>query len=289
MQTSLAYRFRVAALVFFAVAGNLSRDALAKDHLVLGIHPYKSSAKLIQSYTPLAEYLSKKIDMPVRLSISKDYQTHIDAIGKDQLDIAYMGPASYVSLVEQYGKKPLLVCQEIHGKSTFQGKIITRRENSLQSLDQLKGKSFAFGDPSSTMSHLVPRYMLWKNGVNANQLDRYNFLGSHDNVALAVLAGEYDAGAVKEAVFDKYQARGLKTLDTTPALSEHLFVTSKKLDNTTINKLRKAFLSLNTAPDGKEIMDSIKPGITAMTAVEDKSYNNLREILRTLKEIGVTE
>jgi phosphonate transport system substrate-binding protein len=289
MKTRKRFSARTKLLVFLLIACLFSGIAQAKDHLTLGIHPYKSPARLIESYTPLVKYLSRKMDMPVQVSISKDYQAHINAIGKDQLDIAYMGPASYISLVELYGNKPLLACQEIHGKSTFQGKIIIRKESPLHALSQLKGKSFAFGDPSSTMSHLVPRYMLWKDGVSAEQLGRYKFMGSHDNVALAVLSGEFDAGAVKEAVFYKYQARGLKALETTPALSEHLFVTSNKLDSATVDKLREAFLSLNEDPDGKRIMNSIKPGMTAMAPVEDKDYANLREILRTLKQIGVME
>ena len=286
MKTELPCRFCAALLILMSICNG---SALASNHLVLGIHPYKSPAKLIKAYTPLAEYLSKMIGIPVQISISKDYQTHIDAIGSDKLDIAYMGPASYVQLVDQYGKRPLLVRQAIHGKPTFQGKIIARKDSDLHSLNQLKGKSFAFGDPDSTMSHLVPRYMLWKEGVNANQLERYKFLGSHDNVALAVLSGEYDAGAVKEAVFHKYEKRGLKVLETTPALSEHVFVASKKLDPATAQKLREAFLSLNKDPNGQQIMNSIKPGITAMHPVEDKSYNNLREILLTLKRIGAME
>lgn len=289
MKSGFFHGIRLALFAMLAITGLLNGSASAKDALTLGIHPYKSPAKLIKAYTPLANYLTEKIGIPVNISISKDYQTHIDAIGKDKFDIAYMGPASYVSLVNHYGKKPLLACQQIHGKSTFQGKIIARKDSPLQSLEQLKGKSFAFGDPSSTMSHLVPRYMLWKDGIGVEQLERFNFLGSHDNVALAVLAGEYAAGAVKEAVFYKYQARGLKVLETTPALSEHLFVASGKLDPAILSKLREAFYALSKAPNGKKIMGSIKPGITAMTPVEDKDYDNLREILRALEQIGVTE
>lgn len=286
MKTGLLFGFTAALLILVSVCGS---SALAGDRLVLGIHPYKSPAKLIKAYTPLAEYLSRKIGVPVQITIAKNYQAHIDAIGSDRLDIAYMGPASYVKLVDRYGKKPLLVRQAIHGKPTFQGKIITRKESPLRSLSQLKGRSFAFGDPNSTMSHLIPRYMLWKAGVSANKLKRYKFLGSHDNVALAVLAGDYDAGAVKEAVFYKYEGRGLKVLKSTPVFSEHVFVTSKILDPETVEKLRKAFLALDKDPIGQQIMSSIKPGITAMHPVEDKNYNNLREILRTLKRIGVMQ
>ena len=263
--------------------------AAASDQLTLGIHPYKSPTKLLKAYTPLAEYLTEKVGVPVQITISKDYQTHIDSIGSNRLDIAYMGPASYIKLVDHYGKKPILACQAVHGKPTFQGKIITRKESTLNSLGQMKGKAFAFGDPNSTMSHLVPRYMLWKAGISADELGRYKFLGSHDNVALAVLAGDYDAGAVKESVFYKYEERGLKAIADTPALYEHIFVTSNKLDPATIQKLRDAFLTLDKDSNGSMIMNSIKPGITSMYPARDKDYDELREILRTLKQIGVIE
>lgn len=264
-----------------------SGNLMAGDTLVLGIHPYKSPAQLLKAYTPLAEYLSEKVGIPVRISISKNYEAHIDAIGSDKIDIAYMGPASYIKLVDRYGKKPMLACQVISGKPTFQGKIIVRIDSKLRSIRQLKGKKFAFGDKNSTMSHLVPRYMLWQAGVSANKLKHYQFLGSHDNVALAVLSGDYDAGAVKEAVYYKYRERGLKVLKTTPALYEHVFVASKKLNPIIVDKIRNALLVLEQDARGQVIMRSIKPGMTSMRSVEDKNYNNLRKILHALERAGV--
>lgn len=258
----------------------------AQEALTLGIHPYKSASKLIAAYTPLADYLAGKLGVPVKIHISRDYQTHIQLIGSGQLDIAYMGPASYIKLVEYYGSKPLLARQAIHGKPEFRGTIITPLTSPLQSLDQLHGKRFAFGDPESTMSHLVPRYMLWKAGVDANALLEYRFLGSHDNVALAVLAGDFDAGAVKEAVFRKYAERGLRALATTPALSEHLFVTRSRLAPQRVEQLRSALLALDKTTDGRHIMNTIKPGMTAMLPVQDSDYDNLRGIMDALHEHG---
>ena len=214
------------------------RFAVAQDALVLGVHPYQSPSKLILAYTPLAEYLSEQLKTPIELRISRDYQAHIDLIGKDELDIAYMGPSSYVVMVDQYGPKPLLARQAINGNPKFQGVIIIRASSSLESLGQLKGKRFAFGDPESTMSHMVPRYMLWKAGVNVDVLQEYRFLGSHDNVALAVLSGDFDAGAVKEEVYEKYASKGLKVLATTPPLSEHLFVASNHVNPQQVQQLR---------------------------------------------------
>ncbi|MFQ5643033.1 MAG: phosphate/phosphite/phosphonate ABC transporter substrate-binding protein [Thiogranum sp.] len=267
----------------------LVNSAAAQEALLLGIHPYKSASKLIAAYTPLADYLAEKLRIPVEVRISRDYQAHIELIGADRLDIAYMGPASYITLVKHYGNKPLLARQAIHGKPEFRGVIIAPATSPLASLDQLRGKRFAFGDPNSTMSHLVPRYMLWKAGVDADDLGEYRFLGSHDNVALAVLAGDFDAGAVKEAVFQKYAERGLRALAVTPALSEHLFVTSSRLAPQRVEQLRNALLELNRTDNGRHIMNSIKPGITAMLPVQDSDYDNLRDIMEALRKLGIVK
>ncbi len=198
-----------------------------------------------------------------------------------------MGPASYVNMTEKYQKKPLLVRQAIKGKPSFQGVVFISDSSEITSLSQLKGQRFAFGDRNSTMSHLVPRFMLWQAGVDVSSLKEYRFLGSHDNVALSVLVGDYDAGAVKEAVFKKYAGKGLKLLATTPPLSEHLFVASTELSTEQVEKIRAAFSQLNNVTNGRKIMSAIKPGITGMVAVEDSDYDNLRVILKKLRELGV--
>lgn len=252
--------------------------------LVLGIHPYKTPSKLIDAFSPLAKYISAEIGKPVDIRISKDYQSHVDNIGKKKIDIGFLGPASYIKLVKTYGKKPILARLEIHGKPTFHGKIIVRKDSPLKSLAELKNKSFAFGDPNSTMSHLVPRSMLMEAGIKVATELKFKFLGSHDNVALGVLIGDYDAGAVKEAVYYKYENRGLRALATTPALSEHLFVTTGNIPPELHNKIKTALLNLKNSEHGLEVLRSIKPSVTAMQSAEDKDYNNLRHILDVLSK-----
>ena len=256
----------------------------SNESLTLGVHPYKSVKKLQDYYFPLTHLLSKELNVKVNLNIAKDYQTHIDLIGNDKIDIAYMGPASYVALVNKYGKKRLLARQIIKGKPTFKGNIIIRKGSKMRHISELKNKNFAFGDPNSTMSHLVPRYMLEQNGVTKETLKNMSFLGSHDNVAIAVLSGEFDAGAVKEAVFHKYKAKGIKSLAATPELSEHLFIVSNKVSDETVDKIRNIFLNLENHNEGKAVLKGIKKSMTGMGTVVDKDYDNLREILDLLKK-----
>jgi phosphonate transport system substrate-binding protein len=275
--------------VALVVALCISSALWAGDGLVLAVHPYKSSSDLIKNFSPLADYLGQKLSIDMRLNISKDYQSHIDLIGSNQVDIAYLGPASYVLLVKKYGQKPILMRQVIQGKAFFQGKIIARKNSPITTLGELAGKRFAFGDPSSTMSHLVPRYMLIEAGVGADKLSEYKFLGSHDNVAMGVLVGDYDAGAVKEAVFYKYKSRGLKVLATTPSIPEHLFVVRSDLPVSTIKALKKALIELNDSQDGHQILVKIKKSITALQPAKDADYDGLRNILAVLAEKGVIQ
>ncbi len=262
--------------------------ARAADPLIFAVHPYLPATELIERFTPLIQYLSRELRVPVNLVISRDYKSHIVQVGKNRADIAYMGPASYVEMVEQFGKKPLLARLEIIGKPTFQGIIIVRADSPLLTLRDLIGKRFAFGDPDSTMSHLVPRYVLWKNGVTTENLGGYAFLNNHHNVALGVLAGDYDAGAVKDEVFYSYEHRGLRELMRTWPLSEHVFTANTSLSPETLQKLRNALYSLRDKEGGQDIMASLKHSITGMVPVEDGDYDSLRHILQKLAEMRVT-
>jgi phosphonate transport system substrate-binding protein len=278
----------------FLVSGLIVLTALfaanpssAGGPLVLQVHPYLPATEIIERFSPLAEYLGRSIGRPIDVRISVDYQQHIDLIGKDRVDVSFMGPASYVSLVDLYAKKPLLVRLEIDGRPTFKGAIIVARGSGFRSLSQLKGKRFAFGDPKSTMSHLVPRYMLWKAGVDIQDLAGHAFLRNHHNVALGVLVGTFDAGAVKSEVFYEYEERGLRALAWSPELSEHVFVTSSLLPKETAEKLRNALYALSGTEDGRRILAGVNDHATGLVPVKDGDYDNLRTILRALKKLGV--
>jgi len=280
---------RCLALLFLFLAGAaflVPAQAQAEKPLILAVHPYLPSKELIQRFTPLANYLGNEIGRSIEVRVGSDYDEHIAYVGKDQVDIAFMGPSSYVMAVAKYGKKPLLARLETDGSPLFRGYFIVRQDSPLKSLADLKGKRMAFGDRDSTMSHLVPQYMLEKAGVPLDKLAEYKFLGSHNNVVLAVLSGDFDAGAVKDEVFDKYAKQGLRALADTPYYSDHVFVTRSTLASGTVRALRNAMLKLKDTPGGREILEAIKPHTTALVPAVDADYDNLRQVLKALGKLG---
>ena len=259
----------------------------ALQPLKLGVHPYLSSTDLVRRFKPLADYLGRELKVPVTIEIADSYKTHIRNVGAGAVDIAIMGPASYVALIDEYGPRPILAAFEANGRKTFRGVIVARRESPITNLAGLKGKRFAFGDRQSTMSHLVPRQMLLKQGVAVGDLAEHQFLTNHDNIALGVLGGDFDAGALMEVVFRKYEPEGLKALAFSPEYGDHVFVMGAKMTAQTAQAVRQALLGLKDRPGGKEILAAIRQDLAALVPAEDREYDNLRAVLKELKAAGV--
>ena len=255
----------------------------AQQPFTLLIHPYRTAASLTKNFSPLAEYLSHAVNIPIQVKISKSYKSHIQQIGAEQFDLAYLGPAPYVQITHTYGAKTILGRLEVDGSPFFHGIIIARKDSPVLELKDLAGKKFAFGDPNSTMSHFVPRFMLVEAGVDITDLQEHAFLGMHANVALGVIGGYYDAGGVKENIFANYKDRGIKLLAQSPPVSEHLFVAGKDIHPTTILALRQALYALKD----QKILSPIKKALTGIVPADDKDYDSLRVILTKFNKLRV--
>lgn len=261
--------------------------AMAGDKLILAVHPYLPAHELIRNFQPLADHLALAIGRSVEVDISPNYSTHIERIGKDEVSIAYMGPIPFIRLTALYGDKPILAKLEVRGETRFRGHIVVRQQDPITMLADLKGKRFAFGNLGSTMGYTLPLYMLHQTGIDTSAFSEYKFLNSHHNAAMSVLAGDFDAGALKEEVFLKYQNRGLRVLASTPPIPTHLFVVSSKLQPELVQQLRQIMLKLSDDPESQTILSSIQKGTTALRHANNSDYDTLRTILTTVDALKV--
>ena len=270
----------------FALAASAASTSQTRP-IILAVHPYLSFQELKERFEPLADYLQTALNREVVVRIGPNYSEHIAYIGLDKVDIAFMGPAMYVRMVERFGAKPLLARLAINGEPVFHGYMVTREGSGIARIEELRGKRFAFGDPDSTMSYLVPRYMMLEAGIDVRDLADYQFLGTHVNVALAVLAGAFDAGAIKEEVFYAYMHKGLQALAKSKSYSEHLFVARANAPAEFIDRLRQTLLHMADTEQGLAILQGIKSSATALVPVQDSDYDSMRTVLDSLRRHGV--
>ncbi len=279
MDTSWTRKAKALVLLLgIAVAVPVAADP-APEPLILAVHPYLPTAEINRRFGPLANEIASVIKRPVVVRVGRNYEEHLAAIGGDNVEIAYLGPALYVNLVARYGAKPLLARQVVNGDPMLHGEIVVREDSAIRTLQDLKGKRFAFGDPASTDSSILPQAMLRGAGVPPAALAGSGFLGSHRNVALAVLAGDYDAGAVKEEVFAEFAAKGLRSIAHEPGAPDHVFVASGRLAPPLVTTLRRILLDLPRTPRGMAILRAIHPGMSDLVAAQDSDYDSLRKIM----------
>ena len=277
--------YRVSLFLFFSViaATSWAVDLAPGKPFIIAVHPYLPKDEILSRFKPLADMIGKVTGRSVEVRVGRSYDEHINAIGNDTVDMAYMGPVPYCKLVSMYGKKPLLVRQVINGQPMLNGEIIVRQNSALQSVSELKGKSVIFADAQSTMGSVLPQKILQQAGIALTDLSHYRFVEGHENVAMAVLAGSYDAGAVKEETFQKFAQQGLRSLAHLPAVYDHLFVTSNRVPSEQVEAIRGLMLKLNDTEQGRRIMESIHPKMNAFVAVSDNDYDNLRTLLNKNK------
>lgn len=272
------------ARIFVSIILFLSTQCFAQKVLILGVHPYLDESEINDRFTPLVAYLERAINKPIKLKIASNYRQHIDYIGKNNVDLAYMGPSSYVKMVKLHGLKPLLARLEVNGKPYFKGKAFVLKNSNIKNLLDLPGKDIAFGSKESTMGSVLPRWTLQNEGIHLSQFNSFQYLSNHTNVAYSVLMGDFDAGFTKEEIFYSFKNRGLREIGSTTSISEHLFVANNYLPKKLIMQIKKALYELGRDEAGKKILRNIKHNLTNMVPVTDSNYNSLRNIESQLNE-----
>lgn len=186
--------------LFFACLLLLMTSVTAQADIVFGVIPLQDKDTMTQKFTPLAEYLSSKLGEPVTLQIGADYAEIESGLSDGSIQVAYVGPSGAVKMNQKNHAVFPLVKVVKKGSPFYKSYVIAKKDSPLNSPADLKGKTFAFGDKSSTSSYLVPKFILSNNGVTLENLKEFKLTGSHSNVLKAVLDGSVDAGGLKESL-----------------------------------------------------------------------------------------
>lgn len=270
-------------ILMSVITGCSSKPSSAEKESILrvGLIPNENHAEMLSINQPLKDYLEVELGMKVELFVAADYVGVIEAMNSGQLDIAYYGPLTYVLAKEKTGAIPL-VKAEVKGSATYHSVIITRKDSGVESFEDLKGKVFAFGDPASTSSHLMPNAMLRQNGINPDEDLEKVFTGGHDAVALTVFNGQAAAGGLNENNYKKLIEKGmidedqLTVLIKSEAIPEYPWAARKDLDKELIGKLIEAFVKI-------EDEAILKPQLaTGFVPAEDSDYDVIRSLVGIL-------
>lgn len=202
---------RLVALALCLAAATVSAAGPRSKPLRLGVVNFYNPRLMYIKYQPLVDYLSRQTGQVWELALANSYQSTVDDLCAGRLDVAYLGPFTYVRAHEQCGALPVV---QLHsrGAATFRSSILVRNESAVHSIAELRGRAIGFGAPLSTSSHLVPRAMLERAGLRPGVDFACRYFDHHERAARAVLLGDVEACAVRDLVGDRFVQRGLRLL-----------------------------------------------------------------------------
>ncbi len=247
----------VAAGVALSLTAALSQAA---DTLRVSAIPDEAPTELLRKFKPLGAYLEQQLEMKVEFVPVSDYAAVVEAIAADRIDLAWLGGFTFVQTRLKTGNAIPLVQRAEDEK--FTSKIISA-DPAVNSLQDLKGKTFAFGSVSSTSGSLMPRFFMLQDGIEPETFfSRIAYSGAHDATAAWVQAGKADGGVLNASVWDKLVAAGkidsdkVKVIATTPPYFDYNWTVRGTLDPVVRDKIQAAFLALDPAnPEHKAILD----------------------------------
>lgn len=265
------------ASVFMLALLTCSQALLAKTkEVVFGSVAMDIPAVMHKRLTPLTKYLSKELKRPVSLKLSPNMGAAIKDAADGTVDLAYLTPVAYLKAHEKGGAN-IIAKTVTDGKASFKLMIVVREDSPIKSVQDLAGKSFAFGDEKA----LLQRAAVVGSGLKLDQLSEYKFLGHYDNIARAVMNEDFDAGILKDTMAYKWQGKGLRILYSSPDLPPYNIAASKNVDKQLLEQLREAFLKLDKHnPEHLQVIKALDKKYDGFAATSDAEYDIVRQLIK---------
>jgi phosphonate transport system substrate-binding protein len=283
----------VAFLLLFAIS--CGEPGKPVKTLRVGFVPAEDAQRVMQNAQPLVELLRQRLGMEIRPFVATDYTGVVEALRVNKLDVAFLAPASYV-LAKSEADIKVILKSERKGVPFYYAAIITRADSGIKTLEDLRGKTFAFGDALSTTGNVFPRKMFREHGIDPiRDFKKILYSGGHDATVLAVLNGKVDAGATyanspdgEDTAWMRYlkdpeEVKKIRAIAFSEPIPADNLVVSAALDEAIRKKIEDLFIELSRDPKGKKMLRDLYQ-IDGFVRATDADYDPVR---RAFADAGI--
>lgn len=265
-------------------------ETQAKERISIAVQSFLGTSAADKKWQSTVDFLNEKLpNYHFELLIIEAQNVSLlrQLVAEGKLDYAITQPVSTAELEYLSNIKPILTKVDRSGVSQFGSVIITSARNTkINSLKDLKGKTFAGANPFGLGGWILGYDYLLSQGINPDtDFTRIDYLGRQDNIVDAVNKGMVDAGVIRTGVLEKLSKAGkvrlsdIKVLDFKPdfpyILSTHL------VPEWSFSATAKADPQLTTLVEKELWSSSAYPGqynVAKWTNVAD--YQVIHELLK---------
>ena len=182
-----------------ALTAILASSAVAQEikEFNIGILGGENAQDRMTSNECFRAKVEEALGVPVKLFTPADYDGVIQGLLGGTIDYAGLGASGYakIYLTNPEAVDVQLTTQNVDGTTGYYSIGFARKDSGIKSMDDAKGKSFAFADPNSTSGYLVPAAELSATyGKLEDYFSEVKMSGGHEQTIVGVAKGDFDAG-----------------------------------------------------------------------------------------------
>ena len=281
-------------------SGSSSGDYKPKE-LTVQFVPSQNADKLEAKAKPLEKLLSDKLGIPVKVSVSTNYNTIVEAMKSKKVDVGFLPPTAYTLAHDQKAADLLLQAQRYgvnkDGSSNkklvddYKSEILVKKNSGIKSLKDLKGKKIALQEVTSTAGYTFPLATLKKEtGINATKDMKIVNVKGHDQAVISLLNGDVDAAAVFQdarTIVKKDQPnvfKDTKILKLTESIPNDTISVRPDMDKKFQEKLKKAFKDIAKSKKGHKIISEVYSH-EGYTDTRDSNFDIVRKYEKDVQDM----
>jgi phosphonate transport system substrate-binding protein len=233
-------------------------------------------AEMHRRLKPLTKYLTDSLQVPVSLRLSPDMPNAIKEVSTAAVDLSYLTPVAYIK-AKAKGDVQLIAKTVTQGQGSFQLMIVVRADSPIKQVEDLAGKTFAFGDVAA----ILQRAVVVGAGMPLEKLGEYKFIGHYDNIARGVAAGDFDAGILKDTTAFQWQKKGLRVIYESPDLPPYCIAARRGVDGKLLAEVREALLKLNFSnPEHQRVIKALDESYDGFLPASEAEYDVVQKLIQ---------
>uniref|UniRef100_UPI00403F58A7 phosphate/phosphite/phosphonate ABC transporter substrate-binding protein n=1 Tax=Paenibacillus sp. FSL K6-1122 TaxID=2954512 RepID=UPI00403F58A7 len=249
-------------------------EGYVPTELTVQFVPSQNADTLEAKAKPLEKLLGDKLGIPVKVSVSTDYNTIIEAMASNKVDVGFLPPTAYVLAKEKGAAQVILQAQRFGvndetGAPTeeladsYKSMFIVKKDSPIQSIDDLKGKKVAYQNVTSSAGYVWPAGLLLDRGIDPLKDVTPVTLKGHDQGVIAVLNGDVDAAAIfqdaRNTVAKDYPTvfEDTRVLAFTEPIPNDTIAVRTDMNADWTAKIKQAFIDIGKDTEGHQIIKEI--------------------------------
>jgi phosphonate transport system substrate-binding protein len=243
----------------------------------------------------LAVYISEHLSVRVRAALDVPWQEREALFDASLIDVCWICGLPYVrkaskpnSIVELLAA-PVMQGARYLGQPIYYSDVVVRNSSPFQTLDDLRGTTWAYNEPGSHSGYNLVRYILAIRNKTSDFFSQVIQSGAHQISLQMILDGEVDASAIDSTVLelemlnDPTIRERIRIIDTFGPSPIPPWVISKNISPEWRTALRNLFLTMHHDPAGQAVL--AKAHMLRFTAIADADYDPIRTMTRKGREI----